>query len=144
MNTKQRPLLLWVLLVGMVGTAADLTLLGHTEDRLQWIPLIALGVGVGAVFMTLVTPTLRAVRGLAVVMAGFIATSLAGLYFHFRGNVEFELEMYPSMSGTELIWESLTGATPALAPGSMALLGMIGLVYAFRHPVLQDRPGDII
>ena len=52
-----------------------------------------------------------------------------GIFFHLKGNVEFELEMYPNMGGLKLIWESLKGATPALAPGTMLACGMIGLLY---------------
>ena len=61
-----------------------------------------------------------------------------GVFLHFKGNIEFEKEMYPSMSGFELIWESLKGATPSLAPGAMALLGIVGLVYCYRHPATQS------
>ena len=34
--------------------------------------------------------------------------------------------------------ERLTGATPALAPGAMVQLGLIGLAYTFRHPALRS------
>jgi hypothetical protein len=42
--------------------------------------------------------------------------------------------MYPTMEGAELIRKTMTGATPVLAPGTMALLGIVGLTYAYRHP----------
>jgi len=51
-----------------------------------------------------------------------------------RSNVEFELEMRPSMAGMELVMESLSGAMPAMAPGAMAQLGFLGLLVCFRHP----------
>jgi hypothetical protein len=51
--------------------------------------------------------------------------------------VEFELEMYPSMRGFELVAKTMTGATPVLAPGTMALLGLIGLSYTYKHPSLE-------
>jgi len=35
----------------------------------------------------------------------------------------------PSTSGLQLVQETATGATPVLAAGSMALLGMVGLAY---------------
>ena len=134
-----RRLLLVVLLIGMIGTAAELLLLGHTEDVEQWVPLVALALGalLGAVALVRETPLV--IRSFATVMVGYLVSSALGLYFHYRGNVEFELEMYPSRSGFELVWEALTGATPALAPGSLGLLGLIGLVYAFRHPALRVR-----
>jgi len=48
--------------------------------------------------------------------------------------------MRPSMAGLELLVESLTGAMPALAPGTMAQLGLLGLLVCFRHPALS-APG---
>jgi hypothetical protein len=53
--------------------------------------------------------------------------------------VEFELEMYPGLSGLELFREAMKGATPALAPGTMTILGLLGLAYTYglaptNHP----------
>jgi hypothetical protein len=39
--------------------------------------------------------------------------------------------MYPTMSGVPLIVSTLTGATPVLAPGSMSLLGLVGLAVTY-------------
>jgi hypothetical protein len=51
---------------------------------------------------------------------------------HYQGNVEFERELAPDASGLPLVWEALKGATPALAPGTMMLLGAVGLTAAPR------------
>jgi hypothetical protein len=56
----------------------------------------------------------------------YAASGLLGLFFHYRGNAEFELERDASLGGLALFWESITGATPALAPGSMVLLAAVG------------------
>ena len=45
--------------------------------------------------------------------------------------------MNPSATRRELIWESLTGAMPLLAPGTMVQLGVVGLLYTFRHPIFS-------
>ena len=34
--------------------------------------------------------------------------------------------MDPALHGLDLFWSALRGATPALAPGAMAQLGLIG------------------
>ena len=47
------------------------------------------------------------------------------------------LEM-PTLAGKEMVAEMLTGAFPALAPGTMALLGLIGLLLTWRHPALES------
>ena len=132
-----RSFILAIILFGAVGTGAELVLLGHYEDWQQWIPLVVLAVatiGGGWVFARPSAGGVRAVRALGFV---FLLTGLAGVGLHFRGNVEFELEMRPALRGFALVWEALTGATPALAPGSMVLLGLLGLAFGLRHPLLS-------
>jgi hypothetical protein len=125
----------------MAGSATELLLLGHTEERLQFVPLVVLGLGMGAALTVALAPGRGTVLALAGVMALSVAAGLLGLWAHFRGNREFELEMYPSMRGFELVREALTGATPALAPGTMCLLGLLGLIYCYRHPRLESAAG---
>jgi hypothetical protein len=132
-----RRLLLAVLAFGEVGMIVELLLLGHTEETQQWIPLIVLGLGVIATAALAFRPARGAVIGVRIVMALFVAAGLAGLYLHYTGNAEFELEMYPSIDGLELFRKSITGATPALAPGMLAQLGLLGLAITWKHPSLR-------
>lgn len=132
-----RTLLLAVLAFGEVGMIAELLLLGHTEDTQQWIPLVTLALGLVATAALAFRPGRGSVLGVRVVMFLFIAAGLAGLYFHYTGNAEFELEMYPSIHGLELFRKSMTGATPALAPGMLAQLGLLGLAITWKHPSLR-------
>lgn len=132
-----RKLLLLLFLLGVLGTGSELVLLDHMEDTWQWVPLILLcssllGLGALAVFRR--PASLYVFRGITGL---FVIGGLLGLYLHYRGNAEFELEMYPDMAGFDLVREALTGATPALAPGAMILLGLMGLAYTFRHPVFN-------
>jgi hypothetical protein len=71
----------------------------------------------------------------------FVAGGIAGTLLHYRGNVEFEEEMHPGGTRWELFRGAIQGATPALAPGTMVLLGAIGLLYAYRHPALDAPEG---
>ncbi len=131
-----RGLLLAVLLYGILGMLAELYLLEHYEEWWQLVPLLLLGVAVPAIALCWARPspaTLRALQGLMLV---FVMAGALGVYQHYTGNAEFELEMYPSRAGFELFWESLKGATPALAPASLSWLGLIGLAYCYRHPGL--------
>lgn len=132
-----RRLLLAVLLFGMVGTVVELLLLGHTEETQQWIPLGVLGIGLVSTLILTIRPTRRAVVAFRLTMVLFVVASLAGLYFHYRGNVEFELEMYPSITGLELFHKAVTGATPALAPGTLAWFGLAGLATTWRHEAMR-------
>ena len=38
----------------------------------------------------------------------------------------------------------LRGATPALAPGAMVQLGLLGLAFTFRHPVLETLTTETV
>jgi hypothetical protein len=72
----------------------------------------------------------------------FVISGFAGLFLHYQGNVEFELEMYPSLKGLELFRKAIKGTTPpTLAPGTMIQLGLLGLAYTYRHPVFSKSAG---
>lgn len=136
-HRRLRAILVAVLILGIVGSAVELVLLEHMEDVWQLVPLCALGAGLVSAMAAAVRPGRLTLRVHQIVMAAFIVSGAMGVYLHYRGNVEFELEMSPSMRGLELFWKSLKGATPALAPGVMAQLGLLGLAYTYRHPGLR-------
>ncbi len=136
---KLRYLLLAVLAFSSAGSLLELVLLEHTEDLPQLIPLVLLATSLAAIGALVVKPGAAGIRAFQGLMLLFIVSGVAGLYWHYVANVEFELEMYPTRGGFELFWESLKGATPALAPGLMSALGLLGLVYTFRHPGLAPR-----
>ena len=62
----------------------------------------------------------------------FVLSGLVGIYLHLRANIEFELEMYPSLAGVELVREAFTGALPTIAPATMTHLGLLGLASTYR------------
>jgi hypothetical protein len=135
-----RRLALYLLMFGMLGVSLELILLGHTEESWQWIPIVLLGVGLVMAGLATYRPTRRIVEGLRALMILYLPAAALGLFLHLRSNLEFELELRPSMAGLELVWETLTGAMPALAPGTMAQLGLLGLLACFRHPAARDSP----
>ncbi|MGH7481758.1 MAG: hypothetical protein ACRELV_06345 [Longimicrobiales bacterium] len=132
-----RTWLLVLVMLGSLGLGAELLLLDHFESPLQWIPLVSLTLGLGATSAVIARPGRTAVRAFVAIMTLFIAAGLLGLYLHYRGNTMFELEMDASTGGLALFWRAMRGATPALAPGALIQLGMIGLIAAFRHPALR-------
>ena len=138
-SARIRDFLLATLAVGMIGIGSELLLLGHFESVQQWIPLALLASGVVTLGWHAVSPSAATVRALRAAMALFVVSGAVGVWLHYQGNVEFELEMYPSMVGLELVRKTLTGATPVLAPGSMTLLGLVGLTHLYRHPCVLQR-----
>lgn len=140
-----RRILLGVLLLGVLGTGTELVLLDHFEDRLQLIPLVLLGLGFIALVWQGIHQGRAAVRTLQFLMILYVMGGLTGLVLHYRGSMEFQLEVNPDLSGIELFLKAIRAkAPPALGPGAMIHLGLLGLAYAYRYPVSGARAKDKI
>jgi hypothetical protein len=137
LRTVRRALSL-LLLTGLLGTALELTLMEHLEDWWQRIPLALIGAALVVLSWHWLAASKASVYAIRAVMLLFLASAVGGIILHTKGNREFALETKPGLAGGELITEMLTGAFPALAPGTMALLGLIGLLLTWRHPALES------
>ncbi len=138
-----RRILLAVLFVGLLGTGTDLALLNHVEDPLQLTPLVLLGLGLVLLVWHVINQGRASVRALQVLMILFVIGGLAGLVLHYRGSMEFQLEVNPELSGLELFLKAIRAkAPPALGPGAMIHLGLLGLAYAYRYPVSGSSPSE--
>lgn len=133
-------LLLAIIVIGTLGLIAELLLQEHIESWQQWIPLVLLGLGLAATAAARIRPSPASKKTFQALMVAYLGAGLLGVYFHYAGNVEFALERTPELGGFSLIWEALRGATPALAPGAMVQLGLLGLVWAYRHPAAPGTP----
>ncbi|MCC6318372.1 MAG: hypothetical protein IT361_11850 [Gemmatimonadaceae bacterium] len=129
-----RKALIAVFLFGAIGTAIELVLLEHVDGWRQWVPIVLLGVGalLGAGAAWRPGPVL--LRSFNVFLTFYIVAGAIGTWFHYQGNVEWELERTPELAGLALFKAAMEGATPALAPGTMIQLGLIGLLFTWRHP----------
>ena len=137
-----RRLLLLTLAIGLIGTSGELLLLGHVDGWEQWIPIVLLAASVVVLIVQVMTPTPTTNAILLGTMCLFLISGPIGVALHYQGNVEFELEMYPEMKGFELIRKTMTGATPVLAPGTMALLGLVGIAYVRVGKATSRRDGS--
>ena len=140
MSDAARRILLAILLLGVAGILAELLLLGHDEDVYQVIPI---ALGFATILMSAIVamrPAAGSIRLFQAVMILMILSGLVGVYLHFEVNMEFQLEMDPALSGMNLYRKAILAKTPpALAPGAMMQLGLIGLAYTFRHPAFGSR-----
>jgi hypothetical protein len=119
-------LLLAIFVLGLLGVLGELLLLGHFEDWQQFIPLAMITLGVGVALVWAWRPSTGSLRFFQATLLLFAVSGVAGFYLHYQGNVEFEIEMDPSVGGLALFREAMTGATPALAPGTMLLFAAVG------------------
>jgi hypothetical protein len=135
-----RRFLLLLLALGLAGIGAELLALAHYEDSWQFVPLVLIVLAFVVIGWHVFDGGAASVRVLRVVMVMFVAAGVAGIVLHYRGSMEFQLEIDPSQSHWTLFTKIIRAkAPPALAPGAMAQLGLLGLAYAFRHPALGRR-----
>ncbi len=123
-----------ILLFGSIGVLIELLLIGHTEDWWQILPLALLGGVIVVATAAWFASSGAVLLTLRVLMWACVLSGATGQWLHYSGNAEFEREMYPNIAGVELLRESMSGATPVLAPGTMTVIGLLGLVFSWRHP----------
>ncbi|HVF41112.1 MAG TPA: hypothetical protein VM939_14515 [Gemmatimonadaceae bacterium] len=133
-----RKALLVILAIGLGGTLMELLLLEHTDGFWQIVPVVLLGLGLLALGAHVaLRRSVGILRSFQAMMTSYVLSGLTGVFLHYSGNVEFEVERDSALAGFDLFREAMMGATPALAPGAMVQLGLIGLAYTLRHPLTR-------
>ncbi len=124
-----RRLLLGLLVFGMAGTTTELVLMNHYEEWEQWIPFAGMAVSLVMLLWFAFSRSPGATRSFRLCMFLLMVIGATGTILHYRANMEFQLEMDPTLGGMALMFKVLHAkAPPALAPGNMALLGLLGLI----------------
>lgn len=140
-DTLTRRALLAILLVGLIGTEIELLLLKHTDGFWQLVPVGLLGLTLILAVWCGARPGRPALRALQAVMVLFLVSGGVGIIQHMLGNLRDEAESNPGLGGRGLYAAAAMGATPLLAPGIMLQLGLVGLLFTFRHPALARSGG---
>lgn len=136
---RLRTFLLVVAACLCVGTVVELFFAEHYKEPTQFVPFVLCGLGLVVALAALLRPgrgTLRAVR---IVMVLLVAGSLYGVFEHMEGNIEFEREIRPNAALSTILPKALTGASPPLAPGMLALAGTLAIAGTYAHPALARR-----
>lgn len=128
--------LLALLALGSLGLLTELVLLEHYEERAQWIPMVLLVLTLATIIWHWVEGRRTSLRALQVLMMLLIIAGTVGMFLHLRGNIAAEEELNPGTSGLSFWWEVVRGDLPTLAPGTLVQFGLLGLLYAYRHPAL--------
>lgn len=134
-----RRFILGIFLITIVGAGLELILLEHVEGIWQALPLGLMLLSLLILGWALLSQSTSSLRIFQFVMILFVISGLVGIGLHYKGNAEFELEMYPSLTGLELFWKVIKGATPVLAPGTMIALGLIGWAFTLKHPRFNSQ-----
>jgi hypothetical protein len=135
-----RQLILAILFVGLCGMGAELLLLQHMGSVWELVPLVLIGLALVTLAWHAMAKRPASVRAVQGIMGLFLIAGIAGIALHYQSSMEFKLETNPALSGWALFWAVISAKTPpALAPGAMIQLGLLGLVYTYRHPFIDNQ-----
>jgi hypothetical protein len=116
---------------GLIAIAVELVLIEHVENTSQLIPVIVLPLAallLGPIAFGAVPWNVVALRG---VLAIVVLAGIAGVGLHVFESWQFQAEVDPSQPGVARAWAALRAQSPpSLAPGQIALLGLLGLAAA--------------
>lgn len=138
-NRGFRLLILALIAIGAAGLLLELMLIEHHDEPWQWAPIVSLALTLACCVAIALRPGRGVLRAFRLVMVACVVFGIIGVVLHLKGNLEFELESAPGLRGWPLYLEVLKGATPALAPGALAQLGLLGLLFAYRHPAAASE-----
>jgi multisubunit Na+/H+ antiporter MnhB subunit len=135
--TAIRRWLLAILVFGLIGTGVELVLLKHYDTPVQFVPLVAITVALAVIVWHTRKYDLPSLRALRATMMLFLLSGVAGVGFHFKGATEFQRDIDPSQSFWDITRKVMRAESPpVLAPGLLMQLGLVGLLYTYRHPAL--------
>jgi hypothetical protein len=120
------------------GTLLELWLVNHTEDAIQWLAFVLGGVGLLSTLMVLAWHGRVTVLVQRACMLLVIIGSCFGIYQHVSNNIAFEREIQPNATLSQLVWKGVAGANPLLAPGTLAIAGLLSLAGTYKHSVTGD------
>lgn len=130
-----RALILAILFFGLFGMGAELLLLQHTGSVWELIPLVLIGLALVILMWHAITKHPASIRAVQGIMGLFLIAGVAGIALHYQSSLQFKLETNASLTGWALFWAVMSAKTPpALAPGAMIQLGLLGLAYTYQHP----------
>jgi hypothetical protein len=121
-----------------IGAIVELILEKHYKELNQLIPFGLRIFAIITVAGVLLRPGKATINGMRLAMVLLIAGSLIGMALHYQSNWEFEAEMRPNAAMTNVLWLSLMGAAPLLAPDSWRWQ-----VYWVSPPLTIIRPSAI-
>jgi uncharacterized membrane protein len=120
----------------LIGTLVELAVIQHWDEPLQLTPFVLSVIGLAGVAWVWFRPGRTELLALRAVMALLVLGSFVGVFVHVRGNIEIFTETHANASAMAVIEAALGGRNPLVAPGMLALAGILAVATTYYHPAL--------
>jgi len=134
-----RKILLVIIVASLIGTEAELIMLGHFAHVLQLVPVGLIAVGLVALVWFVSSRNSKSLRVFHATMFLCVFSGFLGIVLHLAYDISTVTEKNKGIQGFELLWAALKSVAPPIAPGAMIQIGLVGLAYTYRHPALDAR-----
>ncbi len=134
--SRVRLLVLAAMVAALIVTEAELIYVGHTNSNNgQIIAVVLVGIGLAVSTWHVIARNTPSIVVFRVAMYLFLVFGIDGMLAHYHSAVQAALKARPALAGWTLLHAAISGKIPLLAPGMMIQIGLLGLVYTFRHPL---------
>ena len=131
-----RLLILAAIAAALIVTEAELLFVGHTgSNNGQVIAVVLVSLGLITVSCHAILRNTSSIVVLRLTMYLFLIFGIDGLFTHYHWAVQSALKSQPTLVGMPLVYATLSGKIPLLAPGMLIEIGLLGLIYTFQHPL---------
>ena len=126
-----------------VGLLVELLLQSHTGLPAQWTPIILIILGLVAVTLGLAMPRRWVIIGLRAVGTLVAAGAALGVVLHLAAAMAAERELVGEAAALREVLQGvlLVYAPPLLAPGALAVGGLLLIASTYRHPAMARTEG---
>ncbi len=132
-----RQFILTIVFLMCVATLGELVLEKHYKAQDQLIPFVLTIAALVTTAAALIRPGKATIWVLRIVMLGNILGSLLGGLEHLKANYEFVTDIQPNIAFGNALLTAFSGAAPLLAPGILALAGILAIVATLYYPGLR-------
>ena len=129
--------ILAVLVFGCVGLIGELILLEHYTEIFQLPPVVLTALTLVAILWHWQSGNRTSLRFLQVIALLLVLAGVVGVFLHTGSNFDYERELEPDLLGFPFWINVFRGDRPILAPGTLIQFGLLGLLYAYKHPTLK-------
>ncbi len=133
-----RRIMLAIMAFMIAGTTAELLLIEHFKSGTQWIAVAMVALAALAIGLILLVNAVWALRVFQVAMVLVALSGAIGVKEHLEANLKVAQESQKDSQVMTQILTAFKGFVPALAPGALVPLGLLGLAFTYKHPMLNQ------